>query len=59
MPLSPSTPASLPPLSRVAVIGAGALGLASVVQLIDGGVSREDVTVFEAREDVGGLWSVI
>lgn len=56
MTLSESSPTSLPPLSRVAVIGAGALGLASIGQLIAGGVLREDIVVFEAREDVGGLW---
>ena len=56
MPLSESTPTSLPPLTRVAVLGAGALGLASLGQLVDGGVAQEQIVAFEAREDVGGLW---
>lgn len=56
MTLSESTSTSLPPLSRVAVIGAGALGLASICQLVEGGVAREQIVAYEAREDVGGLW---
>lgn len=56
--LSPSTPTSLPLLSRVCVLGAGALGLASVGQLVEGGVDRASIVCYEAREDVGGLWWV-
>ncbi|CED83170.1 fad nad-binding domain-containing protein [Phaffia rhodozyma] len=48
--------ATLPPLSKVAVIGAGSLGLAQVKQLIDRGVQKKDIVVYEARDDVGGIW---
>jgi monoamine oxidase len=42
-------------VSRVAVVGAGYAGLAAAVELADRGI---DVTVFEARDRVGGrVWS--
>lgn len=49
------------PVIRVAVIGAGASGLVQTQQLLEAW-SREavktklEVVVFEAREDVGGVW---
>src|SRR3546814_17206626 len=39
---------------RVAVIGAGMAGIASVIQLREAGIY--DVTVFEKARDVGGTW---
>lgn len=48
------------PLPRIAVIGAGAAGLAQAKQVLDAfripqgpGV---ELVVFEARRDVGGVW---
>lgn len=48
-------------LKKVAIIGAGASGLAQVKQLVDtfGRPKVEDeleVVVFESREEVGGVW---
>ena len=39
---------------RVAVIGAGMAGIASVIKLREAGI--DDVTVFEKAHDVGGTW---
>jgi cation diffusion facilitator CzcD-associated flavoprotein CzcO len=39
---------------RVAVIGAGMAGIASVIKLREAGI--DDVTVFEKAQDVGGTW---
>lgn len=39
---------------RVAVIGAGMAGIASVIKLRDAGI--DDVIVFEKADDVGGTW---
>src|SRR3546814_19637570 len=39
---------------RVAVIGAGMAGIASVIKLREAGIY--DVTVFEKARDVGGTW---
>ncbi|MFP5579743.1 MAG: flavin-containing monooxygenase [Acidimicrobiia bacterium] len=39
---------------RVAVIGAGMAGIASVIELREAGIT--DVTVFEKAEEVGGTW---
>lgn len=46
---------------RVAVIGAGASGLAQTQQLLEAWDREEvktklEVVVYEAREDVGGVW---
>lgn len=43
------------PGSRVVVIGAGPLGLMTIKNLLDEGF--DDVTCFEARPYVGGLWN--
>lgn len=53
-----SDPIPLRPLTRIAVVGGGALGLAALEQLIEGGVPREAIVCFEGRSDVGGLWCV-
>ncbi|KAI8808192.1 dimethylaniline monooxygenase [Cladochytrium replicatum] len=45
---------SLPPIKRVAVIGAGAAGLPTARHLIDQGF---DVTVFERNSAAGGVWN--
>ena len=46
---------SLPPASRVVVLGAGFAGLSAALRLAESGA---DVTVLEARERVGGrVWS--
>jgi len=46
---------SLPPASRVAVLGAGFAGLSAALRLAESGA---DVTVLEARDRVGGrVWS--
>lgn len=49
---------------RVAVIGAGASGLAQTQQLLEAWNRKEvktklEVIVYEAREDVGGVWQVV
>jgi protoporphyrinogen oxidase len=40
---------------KTAILGAGVSGLALARQLIEGGLSREDVTLFEAAPKTGGL----
>ena len=40
---------------RVAIVGAGLCGLCMTKQLIDKGVN--DITVFEQKDHIGGLWS--
>lgn len=45
---------------RIAIIGAGAAGLAQAKQVLDAFRTSEglevDLVVFEARRDVGGVW---
>ncbi|GMK56537.1 hypothetical protein CspeluHIS016_0303770 [Cutaneotrichosporon spelunceum] len=49
---------SLPPLSRVAVIGAGGpSGLVAVAQLVAAGVQSSQILAFEARTKAGGVWN--
>lgn len=56
MTLSPATP--LPPLTRVAVVGAGGpSGLVAVKQLLEAGVPASDILPFEARQTPGGVWN--
>ncbi|WP_353181427.1 NAD(P)/FAD-dependent oxidoreductase [Bosea sp. (in: a-proteobacteria)] len=39
---------------RVAIIGAGASGIAAAIRLVEDG--NDDVTIFEKASDVGGTW---
>lgn len=54
--LAPAIP--LPPLTRVAVIGAGGpSGLVAVKQLLEAGVRPDQIAAFEARDRAGGVWN--
>jgi cation diffusion facilitator CzcD-associated flavoprotein CzcO len=51
------------PVTRVAIIGAGSSGLATLKQVVDAFARPEvkqrtslDVVVYEAKSDVGGVW---
>ena len=56
--LALSAPVSLPPLTRVAVIGAGGpSGLAAVSQLLDKGVGPSQIVGYEAKPRAGGVWN--
>lgn len=51
-------PIPLPPLTRVAVIGAGGpSGLVAVKQLLEAGVEPSQIVAYEARERAGGVWN--
>ena len=44
---------------KIVIVGAGPSGLASLKAVLDSGEFRDglwDVAVFEAREEVGGVW---
>jgi cation diffusion facilitator CzcD-associated flavoprotein CzcO len=44
---------------RIAVIGAGAAGLAQAKQILDAFQGRTvELVIYEARNDVGGVWCV-
>lgn len=47
-------------LPRIAIVGAGAAGLAQTKQVLDAFRTSEglgvELVVFEARRDVGGVW---
>jgi cation diffusion facilitator CzcD-associated flavoprotein CzcO len=54
------------PVTRVAIIGAGASGLTQLKQLLDAFArpevrkrTRLEVVVFETKRDVGGVWYVV
>lgn len=51
-------------ITRIAIIGAGATGLTQLKQLLDAFGREEvqselEVTLFEARDQVGGTWCVL
>lgn len=51
-------PLPLPPLSRVAVVGAGGpSGLVAVAQLLAAGVAPSQILAFESRDRAGGVWN--
>jgi cation diffusion facilitator CzcD-associated flavoprotein CzcO len=54
--LAPAIP--LPPLHRVAVVGAGGpSGLVAVAQLLAAGVEPANILAFESRDRAGGVWN--
>ncbi|CAK9783300.1 FAD/NAD(P)-binding domain-containing protein [Cutaneotrichosporon oleaginosum] len=51
-------PIPLPPLTRVAVVGAGGpSGLVAVAQLLAAGVEPSQILAFESRDRAGGVWN--
>jgi cation diffusion facilitator CzcD-associated flavoprotein CzcO len=57
MPVSNSS-ASLPPISRIAVVGGGALGVRQTGLLLEEGVPIEKIVCYESKGRLGGLWYV-
>lgn len=61
----PTTMSPSLPVIRVAIIGAGSSGLATLKQVVDAFARQEvrrrtslDVVVYESKSDVGGVWWV-
>lgn len=57
-PPTTAPPPDLPPLTRVAVLGAGGpAGLAVLSQLLAKGISPRSIVGYEARSTLGGVWN--
>ena len=55
--MSTSEPIPLPPLTKVAIIGAGGpSGISALTQLLDKGVRPDQIRAYEARSSAGGVW---
>ncbi|MCU1691639.1 MAG: hypothetical protein JWM64_730 [Frankiales bacterium] len=43
-------------MTSVAIVGTGFGGVGAAVKLLEAGVAREDLVLFERSDDVGGVW---
>lgn len=55
--MATADPIPLPPLTKVAIIGAGGpSGISALTQLLDKGVRPDQIRAYEARSSAGGVW---